>query len=53
MTQQLQDMTAALRAFAPEVVIGAFAELMGCEFWTADRRFHRAVKDTLPYVRQI
>lgn len=29
----------------------ALAELMGCEFWTADRTFHRDVGDSLRYVR--
>ena len=29
----------------------ALAELMGCEFWTADRAFHRAVRESLGYVR--
>jgi predicted nucleic acid-binding protein len=29
----------------------ALAELHDCEFWTADRAFHEAVKDDLTYVR--
>jgi predicted nucleic acid-binding protein len=34
-----------------DATYAALAELVSCEFWTADRRFHRAVKDTLAYVR--
>lgn len=29
----------------------ALAEMLGCEFWTADRRLHNAVKDELPWVK--
>jgi predicted nucleic acid-binding protein len=29
----------------------ALAEISSCEFWTADRAFHDAVKDDLPFVR--
>lgn len=29
----------------------ALAELMGCEFWTADRPFYRDVRNGLPFVR--
>lgn len=31
----------------------ALAELMGCDFWTADRRLSRAVRDSLPFVRSL
>ncbi len=34
-----------------DATYSALAELMGCEFWTADRAFHGAVKRRLPYVR--
>lgn len=29
----------------------ALAELRGCDFWTADRRFHEAAKTVLPFVK--
>jgi predicted nucleic acid-binding protein len=29
----------------------ALAEILGCEFWTADGRLNNAVKDVLPWVR--
>ena len=29
----------------------ALAEMMNCEFWTADRRLFNVVKDELPWVR--
>jgi len=31
----------------------ALAELMGCEFWTADHRLFAAVRDSLPFVRSL
>ncbi len=31
----------------------ALAELRGCEFWTADRRFYEAVSASLPHVRHL
>ena len=34
-----------------DATYAALAELVSSEFWTADRRFHRTVKDNLPYVR--
>ncbi len=34
-----------------DATYSALAELLGCELWTADREFHRAVKDNLGYVR--
>jgi len=29
----------------------ALAEMLGCEFWTADRRLYNAVKEELPWVK--
>ena len=29
----------------------ALAEYLGCEFWTADRRLHRSVRNSLAWVR--
>jgi len=34
-----------------DATYSALAELMGCEFWTADQAFHQAVKNGLDYVR--
>jgi predicted nucleic acid-binding protein len=34
-----------------DATYAALAELRRCEFWTADRDFHNAVKNGLPYVR--
>ena len=34
-----------------DATYSALAEVMGCEFWTADRAFHRAAKNSLEYVR--
>lgn len=31
----------------------ALAELRGCEFWTADKRFYDAVKSRLPFVKYL
>lgn len=31
----------------------ALAELMGCDFWTADRRLFSGVRDSLPFVRSL
>ena len=31
----------------------ALAELRGCEFWTADKRFYDAVKGGLPFVKYL
>jgi len=31
----------------------ALAELRGCEFWTADKVFHKAVKAALPFVKYL
>ena len=31
----------------------ALAELRGCEFWTADHAFYRAVKDKLSFVKYL
>lgn len=31
----------------------ALAELMGCDFWTADRRLFGGVRDSLPFVRSL
>ncbi len=31
----------------------ALADIRQCEFWTADTRFHRVVKEDLPYVKHI
>lgn len=31
----------------------ALAELRGCEFWTADKRFYDAVKSGLPFVKYL
>ena len=31
----------------------ALAELRGCEFWTADKAFYRAVKEGLPFVKYL
>ena len=36
-----------------DATYSALAELLGCEFWTADRVFHRAVRGSLHYVRFI
>lgn len=29
----------------------ALAEMLGCEFWTADQRLYRAIHDQLPWIR--
>jgi predicted nucleic acid-binding protein len=34
-----------------DATYSALAELLGCEFWTADQTFHQAVKNGLDYVR--
>ena len=34
-----------------DTTYAALADLLGCAFWTADRAFHRDVKDVLEYVR--
>ncbi len=34
-----------------DATYAALAGLMGCEFWTADRAFHRVVNDSLQHVR--
>lgn len=34
-----------------DATYAALAELTRCEFWTADRDFHHAVNEGLPYVR--
>ena len=34
-------------------VYAALAELRRCELWTADTRFHRVVKNDLPFVKHI
>lgn len=34
-----------------DATYAALAEFRRCEFWTADREFHGAVKDGLSYVR--
>jgi len=34
-----------------DATYSALAELVGCEFWTADQVFHQAVKNGLDYVR--
>jgi predicted nucleic acid-binding protein len=34
-----------------DATYSALAELMGCEFWTADQAFHQALKNGLDYVR--
>jgi len=31
----------------------ALSQMLGCEFWSADRRLVRAVQETLPFVRWI
>jgi predicted nucleic acid-binding protein len=31
----------------------ALAELLGCDFWTADKKFYDAVKATLPFVKYL
>lgn len=31
----------------------ALAELLGCDFWTADRRLFDGVRDSLPFVRSL
>lgn len=53
------DMVARARAIArqfsqPKIydsLYAALAELRGCEFWTADKVFHDAVKDKLSFVK--
>ena len=34
-----------------DATYAALAEVLGCEYWTADRAFYRAVKEGLDYVR--
>ncbi len=34
-----------------DATYAALAELRGCEFWTADKQFYEAVKDTLTFVK--
>jgi predicted nucleic acid-binding protein len=31
----------------------ALAEILGCEFWTADKRLSNAVRDELPWIRHL
>jgi predicted nucleic acid-binding protein len=31
----------------------ALAEILGCEFWTADHRLYNAIEDTSPWVRYL
>ena len=33
-----------------DALYAAVAEALGCEFWTPDRAFQKAVKDQLPFV---
>jgi predicted nucleic acid-binding protein len=36
-----------------DATYAALAELRGCEFWTADKVFHDAVKSTLTFVKYL
>lgn len=40
-----------LRELREERVDEALAEILGCEFWTADERLVNAAKDKLPWNR--
>lgn len=39
--------------FVYDAYFAALADLRGCELWTADTRFHRVVKNDLPFVKHI
>lgn len=36
-----------------DALYAALAELRGCEFWTADKRFYDAVNKALPFVKYL
>jgi len=36
-----------------DATYAALAEIRGCEFWTADKVFHGAVKSVLPFVKYL
>jgi len=42
-----------LRKHAKALLQDSLAELRGCDFWTADRKFFEAVKGTLRWVKFI
>jgi predicted nucleic acid-binding protein len=39
--------------FVYDSIYAALAEAIGCEFWTADMEFHKAVVGHLPFVRHL
>jgi predicted nucleic acid-binding protein len=39
--------------FVYDATYAALAELRGCEFWTADKLFHDAVRAALPFVKYL
>jgi predicted nucleic acid-binding protein len=39
--------------FVYDATYAALAELRGCDFWTADKRFYDAVKGALPFVKYL